>query len=115
MDELEVHLRDEIERQREAGLDGQNAFEISVRGIGRPQNLKNEFKKIERNIMKKTAIIVLAILAVLFGPGMILPALAKHRNMGVWNFDIVWPIVVGSIITVAGISATVFGFKKRKA
>jgi hypothetical protein len=46
---------------------------------------------------------------------MILPALAKHRNLGIWNYDIIWPIAVGAVITAIGIGIAVFGFKKRKA
>src|ERR1022692_813371 len=45
LEELESHLRDEIERQMKLGLDEQKAFEISVQQIGHAVALKNEFKK----------------------------------------------------------------------
>jgi hypothetical protein len=52
LEELESHLHEDIERQVEAGLNEQTAFEISVRQIGQPKMLKSEFKKSERTSMK---------------------------------------------------------------
>jgi hypothetical protein len=115
LDELEIHLREEIERQMMSGLDEQKAFEMSVRQFGQPKRLKKEFKKTEKTFMRKIIIILAGIFGVMFGPGLILPALAKHNNLGIWNFDIVWPIVLGTLITLIGISVAVVGFKKRKA
>jgi len=46
LEELEAHLRDEIERQMESGLDEQAAFGSAVREIGHAGELKSEFKKI---------------------------------------------------------------------
>ena len=115
LEELESHLREEIEQQMKAGLNVQPAFEIAVQEIGKPGMLKREFKKMERTLMKRIAIILLGIFAVLFGPGIVLPALAKHRDLGVWNSDIVTPIVLGTIITLVGLGVAVVGFKRRKA
>ena len=53
LEELEIHLREEIERQVESGLSEPIAFEVSVKQVGQPQSLRNEFKKVERNIMKR--------------------------------------------------------------
>jgi hypothetical protein len=47
LDELEIHLREEIERQMKSGLNGQNAFEIAVQKIGDTAMIKNEFKKVD--------------------------------------------------------------------
>ncbi len=113
--ELESHLREEIEQQMKAGLNVQPAFEIAVQEIGKPGMLKREFKKVEGTLMKRIAIILLGIFGVLFGPGIVLPALAKHRDLGVWNSDIVTPIVLGTIITLVGLGVAVVGFKRRKA
>jgi hypothetical protein len=44
--ELEIHLREEIERQVKSGLSEQNAFEIAAEKTGRPRELKTEFRKI---------------------------------------------------------------------
>jgi hypothetical protein len=46
LDELEIHLREEIERQMKSGLNEQKAFEIAIQKIGQGNLLKNEFKKI---------------------------------------------------------------------
>jgi hypothetical protein len=47
LEELEIHLREEIERKMKSGLNEQRAFEISVQQIGQAQPLKMEFKKID--------------------------------------------------------------------
>jgi len=53
LEELEIHLREEIERQMKSGLNEQKAFEISVEKMGEPESLKSEFKKSERTFMKQ--------------------------------------------------------------
>ena len=45
LEELEIHLREEIERQTKSGLDGQKAFEIATQQMGQANALKKEFKK----------------------------------------------------------------------
>ena len=46
LDELECHLRDEIEQQIKSGLNQQEAFNIAVQKIGHAHTLENEFKKV---------------------------------------------------------------------
>jgi xanthine/uracil permease len=65
--------------------------------------------------MKRTLIILIGIFAVLFGPAVFLPALAKYRQIAVWNSEVIVPMVVGVIITLIGVSTAIYGFKKRKA
>lgn len=45
LDELENHLRDEMEQQVKLGLGAQQAFEIAVQRLGEPKVLKHEFRK----------------------------------------------------------------------
>jgi len=45
LEELENHLREEIERQMKSGLNEQEAFNFAIQKIGRPYLLKSEFKK----------------------------------------------------------------------
>jgi hypothetical protein len=45
LEELEIHLRDEIEEQIKSGLDGQEAFSSAVQKIGEAQMIQNEFEK----------------------------------------------------------------------
>jgi hypothetical protein len=47
LEELESHLREEIERQAEAGLSEMKAFKASVQKIGPAQVVQNEFRKVE--------------------------------------------------------------------
>jgi leader peptidase (prepilin peptidase)/N-methyltransferase len=46
MDELESHLRDDVEQQTKLGLGAQKAFESAVQRIGRAGALKREFTKV---------------------------------------------------------------------
>jgi len=114
LEELEIHLREEIERQMKSGLNEQKAFEVSVQQIGQPKQIKSEFNKSERTFMKKTLIILLGIFAVLFGPAIFLPALAKH-NRGVSDSEVIVLMVAGVVITLIGVGTAIYGFKKRKA
>ncbi|HEY4416070.1 MAG TPA: hypothetical protein VGO57_10285 [Verrucomicrobiae bacterium] len=113
LEELEAHLREEVEQQVKLGLGEQSAFEITTSHLGQPHLLKREFKKIERNNMK-LVLILIGIFGILTGPAIILPALAQHRNLGIWNNNIIWPIIIGAIITLAGVGTAVLGFKKQK-
>ena len=45
LDELEIHLREGIERLMKTGLSEQRAFEFAAQQIGQPKAIKNEFKK----------------------------------------------------------------------
>jgi hypothetical protein len=73
LEELEVHLREEIERQIKSGLNNQTAFEISVQRFGQSKNIEIEFKKIERTYMKKILICkIIRFLGLLFSVWIIL-------------------------------------------
>ncbi len=48
LEELESHLREEIERQMKSGLSEAAAFQTAVQRIGQAQAVQNEFKKVER-------------------------------------------------------------------
>src|SRR5438477_9844694 len=45
LDELESHLRDDIQQQVQRGLTKEEAFEMAVERIGAAQALKSEFAK----------------------------------------------------------------------
>jgi len=45
LEELEIHLREEIERQMKSGLEEREAFTSAVQKIGQARALKTEFKK----------------------------------------------------------------------
>jgi drug/metabolite transporter (DMT)-like permease len=115
LDELESHLRDEMEQLAVSGLSAKEAFAAAVRQIGQPNVLGREFRKVERTLMKKLMIIAAGIFGVLSGPAIFLPALAKHRHEGVWGTEVVVPILVGAVITLVGAILTIYGFRRRKA
>jgi hypothetical protein len=48
LEELEIHLHEEIERQMKSGLNEQKAFEIAVQKIGQARAVQNEFKKVDK-------------------------------------------------------------------
>jgi hypothetical protein len=45
LDELELHLRDDVEEQMRASAEAQAAFEAAVRRIGRASEIEREFKR----------------------------------------------------------------------
>jgi hypothetical protein len=114
LDELEIHLREEIERQMKSGLDGQNAFGISVQQIGQPEMLNREFKRSERTFMKRTLIILAGIFGVLVGMALIMPAAHLYKEQGMVHNALIgfgWGIPV----VLLGAGTTFYGFKRRKA
>jgi len=46
LDELECHLREDVERGMQSGLSGEAAFQAAVKQIGLPVSLKREFAKV---------------------------------------------------------------------
>jgi len=50
LEELESHLREEVEQQMQSGSGAQQALEIAVKEIGQAGLLKTEFGKVSRFI-----------------------------------------------------------------
>jgi hypothetical protein len=80
LEELESHLREDIERQMESGLAEQKAFEISVPQIGQPQALSHEFKESERPFMKPTTKIITGIVGLCAGAALQIPGGLQLRD-----------------------------------
>jgi hypothetical protein len=53
MDELESHLREEIQQQVRSGAGPEQAFEIAVQRVGRPTALREEFAKAAKGARRK--------------------------------------------------------------
>ena len=122
LEELEIHLRDDIERQIKSGLDGKKAFEISIQQIGQPRLLKKEFKKNETKYMKRTLLVLIGIFGVLFGTGLIVPTFAilkqcrlNHEYVFDHHTSTVMLLLAGVLMVAFGVRTTLQGFKKRKA
>ena len=107
LEELEIHLREEIERQMKLGLNEQKAFEVSVQQIGQPKIIDSEFKKSEGTSMKK-----IGIFAVLIGAAIILRILTEHPDAAHYrpNEQVRFLIVGGGIIFF-GLSSAFFYFE----
>jgi len=65
LDELESHVREDVDRQTRSGVDAQKAFEAAVKKIGPASALKNEFKKstaaaVVEKLMVGAAVLVIA-------------------------------------------------------
>ena len=48
LEELEIHLREEIERQMTTGLNPQDAFTFAVQKLGPAHSVQNEFMKVDK-------------------------------------------------------------------
>jgi hypothetical protein len=115
LDELESHLREDVEQQMRSGLNTQQAFETAVQAIGRASVLKREFKKNKRIFMKRIMMVLIGIFGVLFGTAFILPALAWYRDHGAMPAEHLGFLLLGIVIAFGGLSMSIYGFKKRKA
>jgi drug/metabolite transporter (DMT)-like permease len=115
LEELECHLREDVEQQIKLGSNAQQAYAAAVGQIGQARALKNEFKKSERTVMKKTLLFLVGILGVLFGTAFILPALAWYRDHGAMPADHLGFLLLGIAIAIGGLSTTIYGFKRLKA
>lgn len=67
LDELENHVREDIERQMQAGASGENAFAIAVKKIGPASALSKEFRKSKIEAILEKLMIAFAVLWVAFG------------------------------------------------
>jgi hypothetical protein len=66
LEELEIHLREDIERQVRSGLSARQAFEFAAGKIGQAPEIKREFKKIDasmepQKIIKLAGVICVAV------------------------------------------------------
>lgn len=67
LDELESHLREEIDRQMRTGADAERAFQVAAQKIGTAKALKTEFRKNGSGSMLEKLMIAIAILFAAFG------------------------------------------------
>ena len=56
LDELESHLRDDIEQRERQGLSGEAAFSAAVEALGQAPALQREFNKMNPPVPKQTAV-----------------------------------------------------------
>ena len=118
LEELESHLREDVENQIRSGLSTRQAFEIATQRIGGAGALKSEFEKVETNerkFMKRILIISAGILGVLVGMAWVTPAVAQHYHEGAMSRESVWLFLLGSVVAITGLGAVICGLKLRRA
>src|SRR4051794_9324229 len=101
LDELESHLREDIERQARSGAETPQLFQRAVAQFGRPQSLKAEFDRVEkreRKYMKRGLMIGAGIVGILVGMAFVMPAVAQYRHEGVMRNGEPWLFLVGSLL-----------------
>jgi hypothetical protein len=112
LDELEDHLRDDIERRMRLGAGTQQAFEMATGSIGQPQTLRSEFQKLQLlQTMKRKitdALVIATIIAILVA--LLLPAVSKvkaHQALAAWD------IAGCFLIAVMIVGGAIYASKKR--
>jgi hypothetical protein len=114
LDELEGHLREDIERRARSG--GDALFERAVAQFGSPQSLKAEFDQIkERKYMKRGLMIGAGIVGVMVGMALVMPAVAQYRAIGAMHGPTPFLFLIGSLMTLGGFFAGIRGFKRARA
>jgi hypothetical protein len=85
LEELEIHLREEIERQMQLESDEQKAFNSAVQKIGHGSVLNDEFKKIDGQKIGQTILLIIG----WFTAGFLLlwgmVSLDLHWNFIIWK------------------------------
>jgi hypothetical protein len=103
LDELESHLRDDVDQQLRAGLNAEQVFGTSVRQIGQAEMLKAEFNKNNHpKLMKRIALISLGIIGILVGMAFVMPAVAQYRHEGAMTNEEVVLLLLGIVLTLGG-------------
>lgn len=116
LDELEGHLREDIERRARLGGDAAQLFQRAVAQFGQPQSLKAEFDQIkERKYMKRGIMIGAGIVGVMVGMALVMPAVAQYRQVGGMRNEEPWLFLIGSLMTLAGCYAGAKGLMKKRA
>jgi hypothetical protein len=111
LEELEIHLREDIEQQMKSGLNEQEAFTASVQKIGQAHAVQSEFKKVEasreavRFIVANLGIVLMLVGFSGFGlPLLILAAMDEILQQGHWRFvlliSLMWAMIgVGNFVS----------------
>jgi hypothetical protein len=81
LEELEIHLREEIEQQIKSGLNPQRTFENAVQKIGQANLLKNEFQKARPLTLDRIISIAVGIPTVFVGLWIVWIAVVQSRAM----------------------------------
>jgi len=98
LNELEIHLREDIQQQMKSGLGATQAFATAADRMGQPDILNHEFQKMENSSAKKMGIV-----ALLVGTAIIFRVLIRHHELGpAWKFDQLGWLLFSAIIIFFG-------------
>jgi len=100
LDELETHLRDDVERHTKLGKSTQQAFGIAAQNLGRFEALKNEFKK-ARSSSQTMEKLMIGICGAFVGFILLLSGLTVFLCFATWGERTVASTAVVSILLVA--------------
>jgi hypothetical protein len=107
LDELESHLREQIDRNVKTGMAQADAFMSAVAKIGAVKELKREFRKTSRkHIVIKASLLILGWLAAGFTLSYCICVLALHWNF--WNWGPAWD--AETMIELSGLVLSVAAF-----
>lgn len=102
LDELESHLRDEIEGQMKSDRNPQQTFENAVAWIGPANLLQREFKKNTHKEMKRIIMMIAGVIGVSVGMAFVMPAIALYRNQNVMGAGNAALLLFGIALTLGG-------------
>jgi hypothetical protein len=111
LEELESHLREDIEHMMQAGTDAQEAFDIATQHMGPPDQLRKEFQKVPFKpfiymtpIARRRLTEILVVVAMIAtSAGLFLPMVAKwkaHEALSFW--DIAVSVIWMAVTVIAG-------------
>jgi hypothetical protein len=107
LDELESHLRDEVENGIAAGMEEARAFTAATLLLGSPTELRNEFHNLQPEpiTMKHKILLALGIFMLFaFDLGLILPGVAKMKEHGAFATADLLAFGAGLVIFVAALA-----------
>ena len=115
LEELESHLREEVEWQVQSGMEARQAFDLAVQRVGKAGALGAEFRKVnvstKRNLMIRTTAILAALFGSVLGGAMVLPALGRWRDTGTLHLG---PLVVGCALALMAGCAVIYGVRTHR-
>ena len=111
LEELEIHLREEIEQQMKLGLNEQQALEIAIQRIGQPKVLKSEFQRASA-LPKHAAKYICAVSGILLLHGLRGLFHATVHPPAIISLGTIWCLRIVFLLTIT--TAILFFFRPRK-
>jgi hypothetical protein len=115
LEELESHLREEIQQQMQLGLDAQKVFENAVKKIGQANLIKSEFQKTNTLNIERIIAIVVALPTIFIGLRLTWLAIIQSRDIAkmtgneVLFFMMFVPGILGIFFFISGMILVFYG------